>query len=470
MLISLVNTDPELRYGMRKKTSFYLLTYMLDPLTDFDRDGHGLLYFPVDIEPFDARVYPGALDLPDNGIDEDGIGGDFSLPDEEPDALSMLMARPGQHILLIMLESARGDLVGKRHGDHMVAPNIMALVDEGTSIDHVYTHTGYTTSSIKALFNRTLSKRHDRMKLVEYLREAGYTLSFLSGQDESFGGVADDVGMTMDGNYFFDARSAIDDRVFPSKESGSLRLSEERMVQQFRKYTGMADWSQPQFIYVNLQAAHFPYAHPTMPALINEVPIPRAEINADNRNWLEATYWNAIANADWAIGEMVGQLRLLGEYEDTLIVILGDHGESLFDDDFLGHGHALNETQTRIPLIINRPELGIEQSIGQLDLAELVISLATGQYDPNDWGDTERGVIQLVGSLQRPQLVGTVRHGGVRATIDLRTREFLLSGRDQWVDIDSSMQDPELGPHARDLLDQWATLRWQDYQSMRDGE
>lgn len=43
LLVSVVNTAPDLLYGMRKKTSYYLLTSALDPLTDFDRDGHGLL-------------------------------------------------------------------------------------------------------------------------------------------------------------------------------------------------------------------------------------------------------------------------------------------------------------------------------------------------------------------------------------------------------------------------------------------
>ena len=37
----------------------------------------------------------------------------------------------------------------------------------------------------------------------------------------------------MPDNYFFDARTAIEDRVYASKESASLRLSEERVVRQF---------------------------------------------------------------------------------------------------------------------------------------------------------------------------------------------------------------------------------------------
>ena len=63
---------------------------------------------------------------------------------------------------------------------------------------------------------------------------------------------------------YFDARTALDDRVFPSKEQGSLRLSEERVVEQFQKRINQVDFTKPQFFYLNIQAAHFPYSHPKM--------------------------------------------------------------------------------------------------------------------------------------------------------------------------------------------------------------
>jgi hypothetical protein len=465
VLIVIVNNNPELRYGVGKKTSFFLISLVLDPVTDLDRDGHGALVYPADQAPFNAAVYPGALDIPDNGIDEDMIGGDFTLSNGDGDPFELLIPRAGQHMLLIVLESARWDLIDKRRNGLLVAPNIMAIKDEGTLIPYAYTHTGYTTSTLKAIFNRTLSYNKDRMTLADYLHKSDYTLSFLSGQDESFGDVASSVGMKDEGVHFFDARTAIDDRVYPSTDSGSLRLSEARMVQAFQQQTKVLDWARPQFLYVNLQAAHFPYTHPTMPALVNDRPIPRSKIRAENHEWLEATYWNAIANADWAVGEMVKQLRSLGVYDDTLVIIVSDHGESLFDDGFLGHGHALNETQTRIPLVINRPGLVIRQAIGHLDLAELMVRLATGQYHSGDWQDSEQGVYMLVGSLGSPRLLGTVSYGERRTVLDMHTQSVYFSDQDRWVDLDAALQDPHLGSRVRDLVLQWETLRWSNHQA-----
>jgi arylsulfatase A-like enzyme len=305
------------------------------------------------------------------------------------------------------------------------------------------------------------------MTLADYLHKSGYTLSFLSGQDESFGDVASSVGMKDEGVHLFDARTAINDRVYSSTDSGSLRLSEARMVQEFRQHTKVMDWARPQFLYVNLQAAHFPYSHPAMPTLVNDLPIPRSEIRSENREWVEATYWNAVANADWAVGEIMKQLRMLGVYEDTLVIIVSDHGESLFNDGFLGHGHALNEAQTRIPLITNRPGLAIRQAIGQVDLAELIVRLATRQYNSEDWQDSEHGVFQLVGSLHRPQLVGTVSYGEQRTILDLRTQRVYFSDLKRWVDLNIAQQDQNLASRIHDLILQWETLRWRDYLAQR---
>jgi len=462
-LVVIVNHNPELRYGVGKKTSFLLISSVLDFVSDLDRDGHGAFVYPTDPELFNAAVYPGALDIPDNGIDEDMIGGDFTLTGGDIDPFESLVPRAGQHILLIVLESARQDLIDKHQNGQLVAPNIMDIMETGALIPYAYTHTGYTTSTLKAIFNRTLSYNKDRMTLADYLHKSGYTLSFLSGQDESFGDVASSVGMKDEGVYFFDARTAIDDRVFPSTDSGSLRLSEARVVQEFRQHTKVLDWTRPQFLYVNLQAAHFPYSHPTMPALVNDRPIPRSEIRAENREWVESTYWNAIANADWAVGEMMKQLRSLGIFDDTLVIIVSDHGESLFDDGFLGHGYLLNETQTRIPLVINRSGLAIRQAIGQLDLAELMVRLATGQYEPGNWQDSEHGVFQLVGPLHRPQLVGIVSDGERRTMLDLRTQKVYFSDQDRWMDLDAALQDLHLGTRTLELVLRWETLRWRDY-------
>jgi len=248
--------------------------------------------------------------------------------------------------------------------------------------------------------------------------------------------------MNAEGRYFFDARSALEDRVYPSKDPGSLRLSEARIVEQFRTRMEELEWDRPNFFYINFQAAHFPYSHPKMPSVTNEHPIARSDISRENMEALQATYWNAIAVADEAIGELIELLRNKGVYEDTVILILGDHGESLFDDGFLGHGHALNEIQTRIPLIINKPGLSIEQAVGQVDIAQLLVEIATDRFDPSHWKDV---------------------NGEVRTILDVRTRKVFFNDLQSWRSFDAALKEEGTARRTRELIDKWESLRWQGH-------
>jgi len=462
-LVWVINADPRLRYGLQKKTSYTLISSTLDRLTDWDCDGTGLFSFPVDSALLNPSIHPGALDKPGNGLDEDGYGGDFNWKGHTTDPLAQYPPTSGDHIVLIVLESVRGDLLDRSLSGKPVAPSITWLANNGSSIDFAYSHTGYTTSSLKAIFNRELSAGAHFISLVDYLEQSGYRISTISGQDESFGDIALKTGMQGPGRYLFHARSALEDRVYPSKESASLRLSEERVVTQFHQWAAETDWSKPQFLYINLQAAHFPYTHPSMPSLIIDDPIPRREINRDNRDWLEATYWNAVRVADQAVGEIIEHLKSLHVYDKTLLVVMSDHGESLFDDSFLGHGHALNKEQTHIPLIFNRPGIEVQRAVGQTEVAEMLIMAATGRLDNEALNRLGGPVFQFVGSLNKPRLIGMVSRNDVRTILDFRTRKVFFSELKHWEDFESAWTHPDLGPRIKMLIEMWEKTRWEDY-------
>jgi len=65
-------------------------------------------------------------------------------------------------------------------------------------------------------------------------------------------------------------------------------------------------------------------------------------------------YDGAVAYTDDRIGALIGELRRRGIYEDTVIVVVSDHGEVLFDRQRLwGHGALLmSDELVHVPLII----------------------------------------------------------------------------------------------------------------------
>jgi phosphoglycerol transferase MdoB-like AlkP superfamily enzyme len=450
-----------LRYGLDKKISYHLISSGLDKLSDIDADGFGRFSYPGDKASFNPGIYPGAIDIPGNGIDEDGFLGDAFATDKDISSFSKIIPKRGKHIVLIMLESARADLLNQKINGHYVAPAIREIANTGTSIKYAYSHTGYTTTSLLAVFNRSLVANKNETTLIEFLQAAGYQLSIISGQDESFGNVASDVGMKNTGITYFDARTALNDRVFPSTEQGSLRLSEERVVDQFQSQMNTLDFTRPQFIYMNFQAAHFPYSHPKMEKRIIKELIPRSKINQENKEWVAKTYWNAIANADWAVGKVMEELKARKLLDQVTLVILGDHGESLFDDGFLGHGHAINDAQTKIPLISNDPAIIADEPIGQIDVAEMMIRSALGLI--NHWTNKNKIVFQLVGSLSQPTLIAHVKQNGVRTLFDFRSEQVYFSELNAWKPYKEAILNPLYKDRVINLIREWESLRWDQH-------
>ena len=458
-----VSNNDFLRYGLEKKTAYRLISSSLDKLSDIDFDGFGSFSYPKDKAVLNVSIYPGALDIPGNGMDEDGFLGDAVIIPSANDNLAEIKPHQGKNIILIVLESARADLLDQKINGYYVTPVMREIAKNGASIKNAYSHTGYTVTSIKAIFNRDLVDNKDKMTLIKFLQIAGYQVSIISGQDESFGNVAEDTGMKDEGVSYFDARIALDDRVFPSTEQGSLRLSEERVVEQFQTRINQVDFTKPQFFYLNIQAGHFPYSHPKMAKRILNNLIPRSEIKEENKNWVAATYWNAIANADWAVGKVIEALKERNQFEKTTIVILGDHGESLFDDGFLGHGHAINDTQTKIPLIINDPAISTDDPIGQADVAEITIRSALGLT--NHWTNKDKTVFQWVGSLSQPTLIAHVKKDGVRTLFDFRSEQVFFSDLTSWKSYKEALSDPVYKDRVINLIREWEALRWREHKA-----
>jgi hypothetical protein len=71
--------------------------------------------------------------VPNNGIDEDDLFGDFVF---DPDFLNGDHANTitsKKHVVTVILESARADLIGKKINGRYVSPNLNKLASEGSS-------------------------------------------------------------------------------------------------------------------------------------------------------------------------------------------------------------------------------------------------------------------------------------------------------------------------------------------------
>ena len=366
--------------GLERMLGWSTASQALAALTDFDRDGYGLAGLQLDRHPFDPARYPLALDVPGNGVDEDGYGGDLALVPVPQPRPATLVPADGPNVVLVLFESARREAIGKRIDGRLVAPNLTALAAAGTSVVPSYSHVAFTTASLKSVFAGDLAPTTGAPSLFTELKRSGYGISVLSGQAEDFGDISATVGMRSHADLFIDAETLRERRTFSFAARGSLKLDEQVLLDEFDRHLGRSEaWSRPQFVYLNFQSAHFPYDHPGLPHRFAHPPVARSQITAAHRGEVERTYWNAVANSDAALGGLIARLKALGQWDDTVLLVTGDHGEALFEDGFLGHGHVINERQFATFLAVNRPLPSLRGPLVISNYRGLLLDLLSGR-------------------------------------------------------------------------------------------
>jgi arylsulfatase A-like enzyme len=151
----------------------------------------------------------------------------------------------------------------------------------------------------------------------------------------------------------------------------------------------------PFFLFLNYMDAHQPY----FPAPPYDVKYPgrdrtltynqyfaiefgalsgkRPYTDADRRRD-ESQYDGGIAYLDACLGDLFQQLRDLGLYDNTMLVVTSDHGQSFGEKMLVGHGTSVYQEQVHVPLIIKYPRLReakvVDDLVSHVDILPTVLT------------------------------------------------------------------------------------------------
>lgn len=414
LLIGTARGAPRLYAGLSAKPSGSILVALIQFVTDVDRDGFGLLSQPTDPAPFDSDRHPYAIDVPGNGIDENGFAGDrpegvTAAASEQPGPVAAAHTRRPD-FLLIYLESFRADRLGAVRNGREITPFLNALAREGASSEHAYVNSPYTIRSRAQLFGGSLDPSPGQTTLVDDFKQLGYTVAHLSGQDDSFGRSIELLGLDRV-DYFYDARDDADLRTSRSMNAGSLQISWKLLAKRVGEYLDGYETDRPLFLYVNVVDTHFPYMHDEMDDLLGVSPLDRYGIRVANADQVRATYDNAAANVDLAIRRIVERFREAIGGRDHAIVVTSDHGQALFERGLLGHGQALSDDQTRAPFVLFGVGGDWPQPLGIADVRALLLrslfvprgdALPKARFVP----DPARRIFHFVAQIHHPHIIG----------------------------------------------------------------
>lgn len=94
---------------------------------------------------------------------------------------------------------------------------------------------------------------------------------------------------------------------------------------------------------------------------------------------VRALYDNGIRAADAAMEQLFDLLRASGLYEDSVLVVLSDHGEEFLEHGDFNHGRTVYQELVHVPLLLRLPQAAeggrvVETPVSLLDVAPTVLA------------------------------------------------------------------------------------------------
>jgi len=406
--------DKSLFVNLNKTFLSKLFLFPVNYLTDFDLDGYGLTSRPQDSSLFDGMVHPYAIDLPGNNIDENGIAGDLPVDGEVP-AFEYKGGSFKKNLILVVCESMRNDLAKAKVNGEEVMPFLASVGNDDYAL---IAHTAFTTPSVTSILTGSQSLFEKKKSLFAIFRERfpGVKLGVFSGQSEAFGNLEKRNSMGLV-DVFFDARQGpMAQKMYLGDDDASLKMPAPVVFGAFRDWVASLSASNNFFVYLNFQELHFPYNSKSITNSIVTEKIKRGDISEKSKEFLLLTYYNAARQLDTAIKNVIETVRLHGFDDDTVIIVVGDHGEELYDNGVLGHGTRLSfEQNTSYMNIVNYNLPKEFRILYQKQLPSLIYSIVT-----NEFGEFESKFQKIydesifyVGNVMSPSDIGFVRNGSM---------------------------------------------------------
>src|SRR5438552_2926134 len=248
------------------------------------------------------------------------------------------------NVFLITIDTLRADHVHCYGYDKIQTPALDALAADGVRFTQAFTPSPITNTSHTTILTGLLPSSHsvtdfavplasNHITWAEVLKGKGYhTAAFIGAV------ILDSKSLAPGLDRGFDFYDNFPEHSESKSRWGRVERRGMDVVQHAEKWLA-AHPTGPKFAWVHLYDPHDPY----------EPPAPYSEIYKDR------LYDGEVAYADSALGNFIQYLRKSGSYENSLIIVVGDHGEGLGEHHEETHGIFLYDSTTHVPLIIKLP-------------------------------------------------------------------------------------------------------------------
>jgi choline-sulfatase len=247
-------------------------------------------------------------------------------------------------VYLVTIDTLRADHVHCYGYEQIQTPALDALARDGIRFAQPFTPSPITNTSHVSILTGLLPSTHGvtdfavplsaaHPTLAELVRNRGYhTAAFIGAV------ILDSRTLAPGLDRGFDFYDNFPQHPVTKARWGRVERRGIEVVQHAETWMA-AHSTGPRFVWIHLYDPHDPYQPPPPFAL----------------TYKDHLYDGEIAYADSALANFVAFLKKSGRYENSLIVVVGDHGEGLGEHHENTHGIFLYDSTTHVPLIVKMP-------------------------------------------------------------------------------------------------------------------
>jgi len=338
--------DPYARFYLNT-TVEYKVAYVLDALTDSDRDGFGLIS-GVDCDNSDAGKQPLACesersseDINCNGLR--GAASGMQLFSGKKPISAPLAIENRQKVLFISADAMRAEAV---YSGRLDLPHLSSLMRRSHVFESAYTSSPQTGPAMDGVITgRYLAKRErPQWTLDRALQKANFTTDLICKSSPVAFGNRSTQGISF-------KKTLAGCREFGDRDE-TLRLAKQTSQLFGRRAEGH------RFIWVHFPDPHAPY---------------QADY-ADKSDF--ERYDMEVKRVDRAVGIV---LDAVIDLDGWIVVFFSDHGEAFSEHHTTHHGSTVFEEQVRVPLLIKlagqKKQHRIDTPVSLIRIAPTLVSL-----------------------------------------------------------------------------------------------
>jgi arylsulfatase A-like enzyme len=260
------------------------------------------------------------------------------------------------NIVIVMLESTRADAVTVYSPSLPTTPFLAELAQESLVVDHMYAVIPRTSAAWIAVLSGRYPGSLGLMRQFAEIPRSGPISSSLPALLRPLGYSSAFITPTRL-NYENDSqimRSLDFDEVLSQKEIPPSRAGQVTAFgwEDNTTLAPIGHWlderkakNTPFLLTIMTNVGHFPYSLPP--------DFPRQHFTS--RNQSHENYLNCVHYIDGYLRSLVEELRTRNLLENTVLMILGDHGEEFLDHGGTLRGHGLYDEVLHIPMLIRLP-------------------------------------------------------------------------------------------------------------------